>query len=67
MKVLHQQQIERQTISFFLVSFQGLIVLLGVAVVSSTPADYSEYAAPQILHAPVAAKIVVPEPVVSDT
>lgn len=45
---------------------QGLIVLLGVAVVSATPVDYSaEYAAPQILHAPLAAKIVLPEPVVS--
>lgn len=49
-----------------LLLLQGLIVLLGVAVVSATPVDYSaEYAAPQLLHAPLAAKIVLPEPVVS--
>lgn len=52
-----------QIINF--VWFQGFVFyLLGVAVVSSAPVDYSEYAAPQILHAPIAAKVVVPEPVV---
>lgn len=44
---------------------QGIVLLVIVATVTSSPVEYSGYAASSLLHTPIAAKYIAPEPVVS--